>query len=50
VVEIVEHRLEGHVIEQIIQELTEQEDQVKKKFKANRVNLEAFEETMTRLE
>jgi hypothetical protein len=39
--------LEGHVIEQTIQELVEKEAQVKKQVEAARVNLEAFKAALT---
>jgi hypothetical protein len=50
VVVIVEQCLEGPVTEKMIQELIEQEAQVKNQVKASQVNLEAFELELTRLE
>jgi hypothetical protein len=50
VVAIVEQCLERPVTEQMIQELIEQEAQVKHQVEETRVNLEAFKETLTRPE
>jgi hypothetical protein len=50
VVATVEQCLEGPVTEKMIQELAEQEAQVKQQVEAARVNLEAFEATLTRPE
>jgi hypothetical protein len=50
VVVTVEQFLEGPVIEKIIQELVEQEVQVKQQVEASRVKLEAFEATLPRSE
>jgi hypothetical protein len=50
VVVTTEQCLEGPVTEKMIQELTEQEAQVKQQVEAARVKLEAFEEALTRPE
>jgi hypothetical protein len=50
VVVAMEHRLEGPVTEQTIQELAEQEAQVKQQVEVARVKLEAFKATFPRPE
>jgi hypothetical protein len=50
VVAIVEKFLEGLVTERTIQELTEEEAQVKQQVEATQVKLEAFEATLSRPE
>jgi hypothetical protein len=50
VVATVEQRLEGPVIEKTIQDLTEQEAQVKKQVEETRVKLKAFEVALSKPE
>ena len=50
VVMTAKQHLEAPVIEKIIQDPTEREAQVKQQVEAARVNLEAFEEALPRLE
>jgi len=50
VVVAMEHRLEGPVTEQTIQELAEQEAQAKQQVEGYQVKVEAFEVALNRLE